>query len=208
MKYILSSLLPNVFFYKFTNMKKPLIILFLLPFLFNSCEKDKTSSLCGTATLTVDGVSYTYNNPLPSTTSDPMFCLFSNVTIYNGEITGVTAQVLNYCSNNNLEWRVSGQLFGGAIENININQNYNSDPSFGGIKLQGAYDDESCAIIGNSYTNVQQGIQNGSFKLISIDYTNETISGEFSFTAYPINGGASKTISCVFNELPAQILSL
>ena len=78
-------------------MKQIFYTLLAVSIIFSACKKeDNSSSFCGTATLTVDGVNYTYNNPLPSTTSDPQFCLFSAVSIYNGEIMSFTELYTKY----------------------------------------------------------------------------------------------------------------
>ena len=181
-------------------MKKILLILICIPLLFNSCKKDKSSApstICGSATVTVDGVNYTLTNPMTDANGDCI--ILTVVTKSSGMLSGIVISIQEMG-----DWGISAQLVTPFTEfgtPINLNQSYSANNSI-----------SSTTYIGNmmfngELFNANNGLFNGEITITDIDYTNETIDGEFSFTGYSVNapmpgGSTSQQVSCTFSDIP------
>ena len=183
-----------------SKMKKILFTLICIPLLFNSCKKDKSSApstICGSATVTVDGVNYTLTNPMTDANGDCI--ILTSVTKSSGMLSGIAIYIQEMG-----DWLVNANLVVPFTEigtPININQSYSANNSI-----------SSTTYIGNmmfngELLNANNGLYNGEITITNIDYANETIDGEFSFTGYSVNspmpgGSTSQQVSCTFSDIP------
>ncbi|MAU36843.1 MAG: hypothetical protein CMD14_05665 [Flavobacteriales bacterium] len=186
-------------------MKKLLLILLCLPFLFSSCQQNDpapsaapppTSSTCGNVSVN-DGSALNYNPQLPCTgPGKPSY------TLTNGELIGVTAIFTSFNGQGIIpEWTCNAQI-GSFSGEINLNQAYyaSSMPqgfflllNFSYFSNQGAY---------YNYHSSNPDDKNGSMIITNIDYTNGLIDGSFSFTGYQTTGNNIKQFSCNFSNVP------
>ncbi|MDC0249490.1 hypothetical protein OAK24_01260 [Flavobacteriales bacterium] len=184
-------------------MKKLLLILLCLPLLFSSCQEDdptsssappsSSASVCGNGTVIVDVTNYTLTSPSTMPNGD---CLLqTNVIKTGGILSGVTITLTNISP----IWTVSAMLITPFTETgtpINLNQTYFANNSVSATTYIGNM------IFNGQLTNINGGLQNGEITITNIDYSNETIDGEFSFTGYPIAGGPSQQVASIFSNIP------
>jgi hypothetical protein len=186
-------------------MKKLLLLLFCLPLLFSSCQEDdptpssvsSSSSLCGSANVTFDGTNYTLNNPLMQV---PGECLvMSTAEGITSNTSGIAVNFTNMKPNNyEVDW------------SINLAAQY-SLLSGGDVTISGMPSDlgfyANFSPANSSPTNFQQysssSSPNGQMNITNIDYTNNTIDGDFSLIVYDIiNPTISKSFSGSFSNIP------
>ena len=202
-------------------MKKILILLICLPFIFSSCQKEEksssssssSSSLCGSADVNFDGTNYTYNNPniIPGNTFPNGCAPFSTVIRSNGDLTSVVVGITNMKANNyEPDWSLNIRLihtnFSGGNP-ININQTYSqSSTTFNNWLLDFQFGLYSSPTGYDDYTNNAIHGGGGEFTITNIDFINETIDGHFEFTGYPaIGSGSTKQISGQFSDIPINL---
>ena len=109
------------------------------------------------------------------------------------------------------DWTISAQMitpFTSAVTPININQTYSANNDISGYTHIGnMMFGTGFAAATETFVNANSGLYNGEITITNIDYANETIDGEFSFTGYSVNssmpgGSTSHQISCVFSDIP------
>jgi hypothetical protein len=152
--------------------------------------------MCGNATATVNGVNYTLTSPANLPNGD---CIVQTSVITSGGIlSGITINLTNMSPN----WTINAILkvpFTELGTPINLNQTYSANNSI-----------SSTTFIGNmmfngQLTNINGGLYNGQITIINIDYNNETIDGDFSFTGHPIAGGSSQQVTCTISNIPFSL---
>lgn len=194
-------------------MKKILLTLICIPLLFNSCKKDKSSApstICGSATVTVDGVNYTLTNPQTYPAGDCI--IFTGLSEVNGTLSGLAISMINMETDNiTTDWTINAQMstpFNSIGTPININQTYSANnDNLGQTHIGNMIFTDGSGAATETFTNGNSGLINGEITITNIDYANETIDGEFSFTGYSVNapmpgGSTSHQISCVFSDIP------
>jgi len=178
-------------------MRKLLLPLLCLPLIFSSCQEDDptpsaapppSSALCGSASLTFGGTNYTLNNPMLQ--ADGTCPLMSTVGETNGVISSMAVSFINMKSNNyEVDWTVNlavGSLVGGG--NVTINGTASNLEFYANVGF-----DASTPNI-QQYTSLSS--PNGQMNITHIDYTDNTIDGNFSLTVYDL---MDPTITQPFN---------
>ena len=187
-------------------MKKILLPLLCLPLIFSSCQEDdpspssapsSSSSLCGSASVNFDGTNYTLNNPLMQIPGECM--VMSTAEGITSNTSGIVVNFTNMRSNNyEVDW------------SINLAAQYSIFTDGGNVTITGNASD--LGFYANftplsSPTNFQQysssSLPNGQMNITDIDYTNNTIDGNFSLIVYDImNPTISKSFSGSFSDIP------
>ena len=184
-------------------MEKLLVLPIILPLIFSSCQEDdptpssahssSSSSVCGNAAVTVDGVNYTLTSPSTLPNGD---CIEQTSIIKSsGILSGITITLNNVSPS----WSIGAMLIVPSTETgtpINQNQTYSANNSISATTYIGNM------IFNGQLTNINGGLYNGQITISNIDYSNETIDGEFSFTGYPGTGGSSQHVKCTFSNIP------
>jgi len=162
-------------------MKKLLLILLCLPMIFTSCQKEeeKSSSVCGNVTMTINGVSRGYSPPnLP--------CNNSQVQTISGQLNLISLSFSSICNNNISDYTITV-----------------STTSTNGLDT-GILWDNSCSMTGTSAASYLGGTSpNGIVNISNIDYSNLEISGNFS-----LYGAGKPTIDCTFSNVPFTLMAL
>ena len=205
-------------------MKKILILLICLPFIFSSCQKEEesssssssSSSLCGSADIDFDGTNYTYNNPniLPGSTF-PNGCIpISSVNRMSGDIKNLTVSINNMKANNyETDWSINISLMHTNVlgnNAININQTYyQNSTTFNDYVLSFQFGLYFSPTSTDTYINTATNGSGGEVTITNIDFSNETIDGHFEFTGHPLMGsGSTKQISGQFSDIPINLSDL
>ena len=167
-------------------MKKLLLILLCLPMIFSSCQEDdlgpsvaptsSSSSVCGTATLTVGGTNYTLNNPLMNTDGT---CSKIPTLHYNS----VSFQNM-YSNNWEHEWALKLQFFGDTIGTPILGSDTTVPIMFLAQLTLGSNTNDTNLYYYQSY--LSNPLPNGEITITYIDTTNHTIDGNFSCTVYHV----------------------
>ena len=190
-------------------MKKVLLPLLCLPLIFSSCQEDdpspssapsSSSSLCGSASVTFDGTNYTLNNPLMQIPGECM--VMSTAEGITSNTSGIAVNFTNMKSNNyEVDWSINlaAQY---SIINAGENVTITGNPSDLGFYA-------NFSPSNSSSTNFQQysssSLPNGQMNITDIDYTNNTIDGNFSLIVYDImNPTISKSFSGSFSDIPVN----
>jgi len=186
-------------------MKKIIYALISISVIFSSCEEQISEALslpssCGTVNVTFDGVSQNYN-PLLAT------CATLN------EVSATEIQLFLYssCPSGIIplpDYEIVIKLTDTSSSQINVNQTYTIsasplDPYL--VCNLITFDCSNQLAEPTSYTNndINGSLFNGEVTFTNIDNTNQTIDGEFSFTAYQIGDTSNtKTVSCTFSDVP------
>lgn len=199
-------------------MKKLLCTLLCLPLIFSSCQEDDPSpsappssnALCGSATLTIGSTNYTYNNPyiMPDGTCQ----IISSVIKVNGELKGISISLNNfYADNIYVEWSLNASLQNSQNSTIEINHlyTYNSNALANYINgmIAGTFPANTNSP-DQQVMNTSSGTSNGEMKITNIDYGNNTIDGELSFTGYPVLSGSTQQVSCTFSDIPFYLTEM
>ena len=193
---------------KTSIMKKLLLILLFLPMIFSSCQENhpgppvappsSSSSVCGTATLTVGGTNYTLNNPLMH--ADGTCSKMSTISAASsgtGLIFTVNFQNM-YPNNWEHEWVLNLQF----LEVIGSNMN----PFLYGSSLTlGSNTNNPTTVSYQSYVSHSQSSLVDSSITIYIDSTNNTIDGNFSCIVYHAYAAKDSTNLINFTNIPSTI---
>jgi len=179
-------------------MKKLLLILLCLPLLFSSCQDDdlgpSSSSVCGTATLTVGGTNYTLNNPLMNADGT---CSKMSTSHYN------LVSFQNMYSNNwEYEWTLQLQFIGAfTIGTPVIGTDTSVPPLFLTQLTLGSNTNNPSTVLYQSYLSLTS--PNGEITIT--DSTSNTIDGNFSCTVYHVYTASDNTNLINLTNIPSTI---
>ena len=188
-------------------MKKLLYTLLAVSMIFSACKKEEakttsstTSSICGNIDVTENGVNLTYT-PSPYSGCDE-----ARLTYNNGSLMGVVIPFVSW-SGGTMEWQCNAVIENFTSIPINIGQTYSgttvpSSPNVLNLSFWNMINGTSM----NNHPTIDPLVKNGTLKITNIDYTNNLIDGNFSFTGYQVLGGSSKQITCTFSDVPFTIV--
>ena len=194
-------------------MRKLLFPLLCFSLIFSSCQENNagalaappssSSSVCGTATLTVGSTNYTLNNPLINTGT----C--SNVAVVSVTAWGNPGSVFlsfqNMYSNNwEHEWALKLQFIGAFTIGTSILGWDSTPPLFLAQLTLGSNTNNLTTVLYQSYLSLTS--PNGEITITNIDSTNNTIDGNFSCTVYHVYTAKDST-SLLINHttIPSNI---